>query len=176
MTRLPFKLKTEKKLPEKILNLLTAKTREQIDQWRAKFPPEHPESAIVPALWVAQHQNQGWLSPDLLDSVAIYLSVSPIRVYEVATFYSMFELKPVGQNKLEFCTNIPCLLRGCEKIVKYCEQYLNLKLGETSTDQKWTLRSVECLGHCDGAPMMLHNDKIITNLTVDKLDFILKNN
>ncbi len=144
-----------------------------IDESVAKYPPEQKQSACMPALRVVQEQNGGWLTTELMDAVADYLGMSPIAVYEVATFYSMYEHKPVGQHKLCICTNISCLLRGSEGVVEHLENKLGIKMGEVTEDGKFSLKEVECLGACVGAPMMQIDRVYHENLTPKKIDSIL---
>jgi NADH-quinone oxidoreductase subunit E len=155
------------------LTLLSEESRAAIDRWIAKYPPDQKQSAVMPALSIVQDANGGWLTTELMDAIADYLDMQPIAVYEVATFYSMYELKPVGQNKLCICTNISCMLRGSEDIVAHLEQKLGIKLGETTADKKFTLKEVECLGACGGAPMMQVGREYHENLTPETVDEIL---
>lgn len=154
---------------------LTEQDRQQIDQWTAKFPLEHRASAVLPALLLVQKNHHGWLPQNLLEEVADYLNMPRIAVYEVATFYSMLELEPVGKHKICVCTNISCLLRGSEKVVKHLEHRLGVGLGETTRDGKFTLKEVECLAACAGAPMMQIGDTYYEDLTPQKIDNILDN-
>ncbi|RKZ39134.1 MAG: NADH-quinone oxidoreductase subunit NuoE [Gammaproteobacteria bacterium] len=153
--------------------ILSDETRSEIDRWLVKYPSDQKQSAVMGALTVVQEANGGWLTTELMDAVADYLDMSPIAVYEVATFYSMYELKPVGQHKLCMCTNVSCMLRGSEEIVEHLEKKLDIKLGETTSDKKFTLKEVECLGACGGAPMMQIGRKYHENLTPDTVDEIL---
>ena len=153
--------------------LLSEESRAAIDRWIAKYPSDQKQSAVMAALNIVQDANGGWLTTELMDAVADYLDMQPIAVYEVATFYSMYELKPVGQNKLCICTNVSCMLRGSEDIVAHLEQKLGIKLGETTPDKKFTLKEVECLGACGGAPMMQVGREYHENLTSEKVDDIL---
>lgn len=155
-------------------DLLTATTREQIDSWVARFPAEGKRSAIIQSMMAAQEQNGGQLTRDLMDAVADYLSVPPVWAYEVGSFYSMFDLQPVGQHKVNICTNISCMLRGAEDIVDHVESKLGIKLGETTEDGRITLKiEEECLAACCGAPMMLVNGHYHENLTLQRVDEIL---
>jgi len=153
--------------------ILSEETRLAIDRWLAKYPSDQKQSAVMGALTVVQDANGGWLTTELMDAVADYLDMQPIAVYEVATFYSMYELKPVGQHKLCMCTNVSCMLRGSEEIVEHLEKKLDIKLGETTSNKKFTLKEVECLGACGGAPMMQIGREYHENLTPDKVDDIL---
>lgn len=151
---------------------LTAAMKAEIDKWLAKYPDDQKQSAVIPALHIVQDEYHH-LTNDLMDEVADYLDMPPISVYEVATFYSMFELKPTGRNKFCVCTNVSCMLRGSEDIVTHLEDRLGIKMGESSEDGKFALKEVECLGACAGAPMMLLNKKYYENLTPEMLDEII---
>ncbi len=153
--------------------LFTEDLRQQIDAWVAKYPAGQSQSAVIPALHILQDANDGWISKDIMNALAEYLGMPKIAVYEVATFYSMYELSPVGQHKISVCTNISCMLNGSEEIVTHLEQRLDVKLGETTADNKFTLKEVECLGACCGAPMMQLDRDYHEHLTTDKLDKIL---
>ena len=153
---------------------LNADTRTHIDHWAAKFPPERKRSAVIQGLMVAQEQNGGWLSDELIAAVAKYLDIPPVWAYEVATFYSMFSLEPVGRHNVAICTNISCWLNGAEDIVRHCEKKLGVKLGESSTDGRIFLKcEEECLAACCGAPMMVVDGHYHENLTTQKVDEIL---
>jgi len=147
--------------------------RTEIDAWIAKYPPEQKQSAVMGALSIVQEANGGYLTTELMDAVAEYLEMAPIAVYEVATFYSMYELKPVGKHKICVCTNVSCMLCGSDDIVAHLKQKLNIGFGETTTDKKFTLKEVECLGACGGAPMMQIGKTYYENLTSEKIDDIL---
>ena len=149
---------------------------EAIDRWLERFPdtPEGRRSAVIPALHIVQHNSAGWLPPARMDAVADYLGMAPARVYEVATFYGMFDVKPVGRHKVNICTNISCMLRGADEIVAHVERRLGISLGETTADGRITLkREEECLAACAGAPMMLVDEAYYTDLTAEKVDRIL---
>ncbi|MEX1273795.1 MAG: NAD(P)H-dependent oxidoreductase subunit E [Gammaproteobacteria bacterium] len=153
---------------------LSAHAREEIDRWVAKFPPDQKRSAVLSALRAVQHENGGFLTVPLMDAVALYLGLEPIKVYEVASFYSMYEVKPVGRHSVSVCTNISCMLRGSDEIVAHIEQKLGCKTGETSADGRVYLkREEECLAACAGAPMMMVDHKYHENLTTEKVDKIL---
>jgi NADH-quinone oxidoreductase subunit E len=155
-------------------SILSNHVREEIDHWVAKFPEGRQRSAVIGALQAAQHENQGYLTKDLMDAVAEYLSLPPIQIYEVATFYSMFETKPVGRHCISVCTNISCMLCGSDQIVTYLEEKLGTKLGESTKDGKFYLkREEECLAACCGAPMMMVDHVYHENLTPRKIDEIL---
>lgn len=155
------------------LHLITAESLAEIDLNIAKYPAERKDSACMPALRIVQDQNGGWLTNDLMDAVAEYLGMPAIAVYEVATFYSMYEHKPVGRNKICVCTNISCLLRGSDDVVKHLNDKLGIKFGEVTEDGKFSLKEVECLGACSGAPMMAVDRDYHENLTPEKIDSIL---
>ncbi len=149
-------------------------TREHINHWLKKFPSDRRRSALIQALFVAQEQNGGWLTDELITAVAKYVEVPAIWAYEVATFYSMLETKPVGRNNVAICTNISCWLNGAEDIVRHCEKKLGVKLGESTEDGRVYLkREEECLAACCGAPMMVVNGHYHENLTPEKVDEIL---
>lgn len=153
---------------------LSAEQRGEIDHWLAKFPGEGKRSAVIPALHIAQEGNGGWLSRELMDAVAEYLDLPPVAVYEVGTFYSMFDLEPTGRHKVNICTNISCMLRDAERIVEHVESKLGISVGETTADGRITLkREEECLAACTGAPMMLVDEEYYTDLTPEKVDEIL---
>jgi NADH-quinone oxidoreductase subunit E len=155
-------------------SLFTPALREQMDKWIAKYPHGQTQSAVIPCLHILQDANGGWLSQPVMNALAEYLSMPAISVYEVATFYSMFELKPVGEHKLCVCTNISCMLCGSADIMTHLENKLGIKPGETTEDGRFTLKEVECLGACVGAPMMLLNKQYHEFLTPEKIDDILE--
>jgi NADH-quinone oxidoreductase subunit E len=154
--------------------LFSPEIRAEIDKWIAKYPPEWKQSAVMAALSIVQEANGGWLTEALMDDVAAYLDMPPIAVYEVATFYSMYEPKPVGRHKICLCTNVSCMVCGSEKIVEHLEQKLGVGLGETTSDGRFTLKEVECLGACGGAPMMQIGKQYYENLTPELVDSILE--
>ncbi len=156
-----------------LIELLSRESRADIDRWIAKYPADRKQSAVMAALRIAQDQNGGWLTTELMDAVAEYLEMEPIAVYEVATFYSMYELKPVGKHKICVCTNISCMLCGSEQVVEHLEQRLGIKMGETTDDGRFTLKEVECLGACVNAPMFQLGRDYHENLTPEKIDAIL---
>ena len=156
------------------LSLLSEETRREIDHWVAKFPAGRQRSACIAALRAAQEQNQGHLTPDLMDAVAEHLKLPPIQVYEVATFYSMFETHPCGRHHVSICTNISCMLNGAEALVAHAEKKLGIKLNESTADGRIFLkREEECLAACNGAPMMMVDHVFHENLTAEKLDKVL---
>ena len=155
-------------------DLLTEETRAHIDAWLEKFPAGQKQSAVLAALQAAQEQNGGWVSRELMDAVADYLGMLSVQVYEVGTFYSMIELEPVGRNMVALCTNLSCMLCGAETIVEHVEKKLGIKLGETTTDGRITLKlEEECLAACCGGPMMTVNGHYKENLTPARVDAIL---
>lgn len=154
---------------------LPAALKVSIEKWTKKYPPDRRQSAVLPALTLAQDYNGGYLSQDLIDAVADYLEMSRVTAYEVATFYTLYELKPIGRHKIGVCTNISCMLSGCDKIVKHLQDRLHIKLGETTADQKFTLREVECLGACANAPVVHIGQRYYEDLTPEKLNKILDN-
>jgi NADH-quinone oxidoreductase subunit E len=155
------------------LELISAASKADIDNWIAKYPPEQKQSAVMAALRIVQDQNGGYLTNDLIEAVAEYLDMQAIAVYEVATFYSMYELKPVGRHKICVCTNISCMLCGSDQVVAHLQNRLGIRLGETSADGRFTLKEVECLGACVNAPMLQIGNQYHENLTPEKLDQIL---
>jgi len=157
----------------KLIELLSPETRAAIDEWVAKYPPERKQSAVMAALTITQDQNGGWLSEELMNAVAEYLELAPIAVYEVATFYSMYDTKPVGKHKINVCTNISCQLCGSDKVMQQLQQRLGIKAGETTEDGLITLREVECLAACGAAPMMQIDKTYHENLTPESIDKLL---
>jgi NADH-quinone oxidoreductase E subunit len=139
-----------------------------------KYPSDRKASATLPLLELAQRQNSGWLSRSALDYVAAFLGLAPVRVYEVASFYTMFNLKPVGEHLVQVCTTTPCWLRGSDKIVKACKKHLGIDFKETTKDQKFTLVEVECLGACVNAPMVQINDDYYEDLNEKSMIHILE--
>ena len=152
--------------------ILTDAIRVEIDREVAKYPPERKSSAVMAALRIVQEQH-GWLTPERVEAVADYLDMPAIAAMEVATFYSMYDLKPVGRHKICVCTNICCLLNGSEHVIAHLEKKLGIKVGETTADGKVTLKEVECLGACVNAPMMQIGREYHENLTPEKIDQIL---
>ena len=155
-------------------SVLDAHSLEEIDRWTARFPDDRKESAVLAALSIAQHQNGGWLSTELMDAVAARLEMPPIAVYEVASFYSMFETEPVGRHCVAICTNISCMLMGSDTIVEHVERKYGIRLGESTPDGRVFLKvEEECLAACAGGPMMQVNHVYHTDLTPEKVDAIL---
>ena len=139
----------------------------------AKYPKERKQSAVLAALDIAQRQCGGWLPQTAIEAVAETLDMPKIRTLEVATFYSMFNLEPVGQHVIQICTTTPCWLRGSSEVTVACERHLKIKLGQTTSDEKFTLREVECLGACVNAPMMQIDDNYFEDLTPEGVVSIL---
>lgn len=140
----------------------------------AQYPEGKQKSALLPVLHIAQVEFGGWLSTETMDYVARLLHLHPIEVYEVATFYSMYNTKPVGKVLIEVCQTGPCMICGAEKIVAYIEKKLGIKVGETTPDKMFTLKTVECLGACGYAPMFQVGEKFYEHLTEEKVDLILE--
>ena len=153
---------------------LTDATRATIDHWVAKFPADRKRSAVIQGLIAAQDQNKGWLTDELMAAVAKYLGIPPVWAYEVATFYSMFDLAPVGRHKVAICTNISCWLNGGEDIVRHCENKLGIKHGQSTPDGRVFLkREEECLAACCGAPVVVINGHYHEKLDAAKVDELL---
>ena len=157
-----------------ILNRLVSKQRMQdIDHWISKYPKDQRQSAVMSTLRIVQEEH-GHLTTELMDAVAEYLNMPPIAVYEVASFYTMYEHKPVGKHLVNVCTNISCMLRGSSEVVKHLQKKLGITLGETTEDGRFTLRSVECLGACVNAPMMQVDKDYHENLSPESIDKVLE--
>lgn len=139
----------------------------------AKYPEGRQASALLPLLHLAQRQNGGWLTLPTLDYMAQFLDIPPIRVYEVATFYTMFNLQPIGRYHVQVCTNLPCWLRGSDAIIDACRRRLGIELGETTEDGLFTLSEVECLGACVNAPVVQIGDDYYEDLSVESTEKIL---
>jgi NADH-quinone oxidoreductase subunit E len=149
--------------------VLSENVKAEIKQFKGKYPD--PKSALLTALHVAQREH-GWLSPEVMRDVAEVMDLPPTEVASVASFYTMFNRQPVGENLIQVCTNISCSLLGAEHIVEYIKSKLGIDVGETTPDNKFTLVTVECLGSCGTAPMMQINDTYYENLTEEKIDQI----
>ena len=145
----------------------------EVEQIVARYPQGKQKSALLPVLHLAQQEFGGWLDVPVMDYVATLLQLDPIEVYEVATFYSMYNLKPVGRYMFEVCQTGPCMLNGCDEIVQYIYEKLGIKPGETTSDGLFTLKTVECLGACGYAPMMQMGKTFREHLTKDKVDSII---
>jgi NADH-quinone oxidoreductase subunit E len=153
----------------------TKENLSKIENILKKYPEERQASAVLPLLDLAQRQNDGWLSPDSIEAVAKFLNMPVIRVFEVASFYSMFNLKPIGKYHVQVCGTTPCMLCDAEDILNTCKSELGIKTGETTTDGMFTLSEVECLGACVNAPVMQINDDFYEDLSSDTVKSILKN-
>ena len=146
----------------------------EVEQLIARYPEGKHKSALLPLLHLAQQEFNGWLDVPVMDYVASLLKIEPIEVYEVATFYSMYNLKPVGRYVFEVCQTGPCMLRGSDEIIDYIKQRLGIGVGETTSDGMFTLKTVECLGACGYAPMMQLGKHYKEHLTKDKVDQIIE--
>jgi len=153
---------------------LSDHARKVIDRWCEKYPPEQKRSAVLAALREVQHENDGYLTTGLMDAVADYLELPPIAVYEVASFYSMLETRPVGRHSISVCNNISCMLRGADDLIAHIEAKLGIRVGESTPDGRIHLKQEEeCLAACCGAPMMMVDHVYYENLTLEKVDEIL---
>ena len=139
----------------------------------AKYPRDRKKSAVMPLLDLAQRQNENWISKDVIACIAEILEMPEIKVYEVASFYTMYNLKPVGKYLLQFCKTTPCMLRGIDKIIEDCEKKFGIEMDETTLDQFFTLKEVECLGACVNAPVVQINDDLVEDLTSENFLKIL---
>ena len=149
-------------------------SRKEADRHIARYPQQRKQSAVMPLLDLAQRQNGGWLPEGAVEMVAGMLGMAPIRVFEVATFYSMYNLAPVGRRRVNICTTTPCWLRGSDDIVSACEKSLGVGLGGTTADGEFTLREVECLGACVNAPVVQIDDDYYEDLDADSMSRILE--
>jgi NADH-quinone oxidoreductase subunit E len=153
--------------------MLSPEALVKIDKAIAKYPADRKQSAVMAALTIAQDEK-GWLAPETMDFVAQYLGVPPIAVYEVASFYTMYDLKPVGRHKLTICTNLPCALQGAAAAAEHLKRKLGVGFNETTGDGSFTLKEGECMGACGDAPVVLHNNKTMLSwMTPDKLDQLI---
>jgi NADH-quinone oxidoreductase subunit E len=150
----------------------TKETEDLIAWWEKKYPPERRASTVIPALWIAQKQNGGWLSEPALRAVAERVGMTYIRTYEVATFYTMFNLEPVGKYHFQVCGTTPCMLRGADRLKEFCERKIGPK-GHVSGGGKFSWVEVECLGACVNAPMIQINDYYYEDLSIDALEKII---
>lgn len=154
--------------------VLSPEALAKIDQATAKYPPDQRQSAVMAALTIAQDEK-GWLSTETMDFVARYLGMAPIAVYEVASFYTMYDLKPVGKYKLTVCTNLPCALQGANAAATHLKQKLGIGFNETTADGRFTLKEAECMGACGDAPVMLMNNKrMLCAMNPEQIDQLLK--
>ena len=150
--------------------MLSNEAIKRIDEASAKYPPEQRQSTVMAALTIAQDEK-GYLSPEVMDFVADYLGMPPIAVYEVASFYAMYELEPVGKHKLTICTNLPCALSGATEAANHLKRKLGIDWNQTTADGRFTLKEGECFGACGDAPVLLHNNKeMLIDMTPDELD------
>ena len=140
----------------------------------SRYPEGKHKSALIPVLHLAQAEFEGWLSPEVMEYVAEVLMIQPIEVFEVASFYSMFNLQPRGKCLIEVCRTSSCWLNGAYDIIEYIENKLQIKVGETTPDGKFTLKAVECLGSCETAPMLQIGDQYHENLTLDKVEKLIE--
>ena len=154
--------------------MLNTKIKSEIDHWIEKFPDGKQRSAIIGSLHAVQHHTGGYLTTELMNEVADYLDIPKVQVFEVATFYSMFQTKPVGRQEIAVCTNISCMLNGSDNILQHIEKRLNIKAGQSTPDGKIFLKEEEeCLAACTGAPMMMVDHHYIENLDIKTVDQIL---
>ncbi|HIQ39628.1 MAG TPA: NADH-quinone oxidoreductase subunit NuoE [Sulfurivirga caldicuralii] len=160
-------------MSEKQYQVIKGEVKERIDRWIAQYPEDQRQSAVMPALRIVQEVNGGYLTRELMDEVADYLGMPPIAVYEVATFYSMYEHKPVGRYKICMCTNISCMLRDADDLVAYLQEKLGVGIGEVTPDGKFSIKKVECLGACGEAPVAMIGKEYYGNLTRERLDELL---
>jgi len=141
-----------------------------------KFPSDKKRSAVIESLLILQHHNNGYVTKNIIKALSDYLLISEIDIYEVATFYTMINIDPVGRNVISVCNNVSCMLRGSDEILSYIEDKLKIKVGESTKDNKFYLKDeIECLAACNGGPMMQVNHKNYENLTLEKVDEILEN-
>jgi NADH-quinone oxidoreductase subunit E len=146
---------------------------QKVQEIMARYPDGKQKSALIPVLHIAQEENKGWLSAEAMDYVASLLQLKPIEVYEVATFYSMYNLKPIGKYLFEVCHTGPCMVRGSDEMIGYIKEKLGIGVGETTPDGMFTLKTVECLGACGYAPMMQMGKFYKEHLTREKVDQII---
>ena len=155
--------------------IISDNTKQLIDDVVKKFPNNQSRSAIIESLLILQHENNGFITKKIMKALAIYLTVHEIDIYEVATFYTMINVHPVGKNTIAVCNNVSCMLRGSDKILSHIEKKLDIKVGQSTKDNCFYLKDeIECLAACNGGPMMQVNHKNYENLTIDKVDKILE--
>lgn len=159
---------------ENKVSLLSPEICRQIDEWNLRYPPENKRSGVFEALRLAQESNGGYLTTDLMNAVAEYLDLPNIAVYEVATFYSLYHLEPVGRHVIEVCTNISCSLNGAGKIVNHLKERLGVGFDQMTSDGRITLKEVECLGACVAPPVCQIGKKYHEQLTPEKIDALLE--
>jgi NADH-quinone oxidoreductase subunit E len=160
-------------LAEKKSVVLSEAIRKHLDEWLLRYPPEQRRSGVFEALRVVQEQHAGSLTVELMDAVAAYLDMPAIAVYEVATFYSLYHLNPVGRHVIDICTNVSCSLNGAEAMLEHFKKRLGIHLNETTADGKFTLREVECLGACVAPPVCQIGKTYYEHLTPEKIDEML---
>jgi len=148
------------------MSMLSQETRQKIDRELRKYPADQKQSAVMSALAFAQDEH-GWLSTEIMDAVAGYLGMPPVAVYEVATFYTMYNVKPQGRFKITVCTNLPCALSGANAAAEHLKQKLGVGFGETTPDGKFTLKEGECMGACGDAPVLIVNDRRMCSFMSD---------
>jgi len=154
--------------------MLSPEALAKIDGVLAKYPPDQRASAVMAALTIAQDEK-GWLSPETMDFIASYLGLRPIAVYEVASFYTMYDIKPVGRHKLSICTNLPCALQGANAAAEHLKKKLGVGFNQTTADDRFTLKEAECFGACGDAPVLLVNNKrMCCAMTPERLDALLE--
>jgi NADH-quinone oxidoreductase subunit E len=154
--------------------VLSEQAYQKIDRELAKFPAEQKQSAVMAALAIAQNEA-GWLSPEIMQEIAVYLDMAPIAVQEVATFYAMYNLKPIGKSKITVCTNLPCALSGGDRAAHHLKQKLGIDFRGTTADGKFTLMEGECMGACGDAPVMLvNNERMCSFMSDEKIDALLE--
>lgn len=153
--------------------ILSEHVRAKIDHWIMRYPADQKRSGVMQALTFAQEDNNGYLTTEVMDAVADYLGMARIAVYEVVSFYTMYNTEPVGKHVINVCTNISCMLNDADKIVHHLKKRLDIQFNETTPDKKFTLRQVECLGACINAPVVHCGDKYYENLTPEKVDKML---
>ena len=156
--------------------IINEELRKLIDNVVKKFPSDKKRSAVIESLLILQHHNNGYVTKNIIKALSDYLLISEIDIYEVATFYTMINIDPVGRNVISVCNNVSCMLRGSDEILSYIEDKLKIKVGESTKDNKFYLKDeIECLAACNGGPMMQVNHKNYENLTLEKVDKILEN-
>ena len=148
---------------------------DKVSELISRYPEGKHKSALLPILHLAQEEFDGWLDVPVMDYVASLLKIEPIEVYEVASFYSMYNLKPVGKYMFEVCQTGPCMINGSDNIINYIKEKLNIGIGETTADGMFTLKTVECLGSCGTAPMLQCGAQFHENLTLEKVDTLIEN-
>ena len=160
-------------MQKSLTDMLPDEAIQELEVWLAKYPAEKRRSAVMAGLMIAQKNNKGYLTQELMDAVADYLGIPHVAAYEVATFYTMYNLEPVGEHVINVCNNISCMLRGCDELIAHLEKRLGIKTGQTTSDNKITLRTVECAGACAGAPMCEIDEVYYEHLTEEKLDSLV---